>query len=202
MSTPTLIETIKIQEGEVLNLSYHQARCDKSRKALLNIEAPLTLSKSIKAPPKGIWRCRILYHETIKSIEYIPYHPKEITCLKVVSSSLNYAHKYADRSALDSLLQKKDACEDVLIEKDGYVTDTTIANIAFYDGAVWYTPSKPLLEGTMRAKLLDEGLIQTKMIRTGDLENYTQVALMNAMLGFKVLKDVQIEDQEGKIHDY
>lgn len=202
MSTPILLETLKIKEGEVLNLPYHQVRCDKSRKALFKTQTPLNLSSFIHPPSKGTWRCRILYNEAIKSIEYIPYHAKEIKNLRIVSSSLDYRHKYADRSALDALLHTQTKCDDVIIEKNGYLTDTTIANIAFYDGISWYTPAKPLLEGTMRAKLLDEGFLQTRAIRTSDLQNYKQVALMNAMIGFKVLKDVQIEDQEGKIHDY
>jgi len=51
----------------------------------------------------------------------------------------------------------------------------------------WFTPEEPLLQGTMRAKLLDEDFLQTRQIKKSDLKNYTHVALMNAMIGFKVL---------------
>jgi 4-amino-4-deoxychorismate lyase len=40
----------------------------------------------------------------------------------------------------------------------------------------------------MRAKLLDVGFLHTRKIKKEDLKNYTQVALMNAMIGFKILK--------------
>lgn len=202
MSTPTLLETIKIENGKIYNLRYHQARCDESRKALFKTQNTLNLSSFIKTPPFGLWRCRILYEEHIKSIEYIPYIPKETKRLKIVSSSLEYAHKYAKRTTLSSLSESEKNCDDIIIEKKGYLTDTTIANIAFYDGSQWYTPLNPLLKGTMRAKLLDEGFLQKKAISVQDLGDYTQVALMNAMLGFKVLNDVKIEDLQGKIHDY
>jgi len=188
-----LLETIKIEDGEVSNLSYHQARCDESRKALFASTDRLDLSSLIQAPPKGLYRCRILYDEKIYSIEYIPYSPKEIHTLKIVSSDLEYDHKYANRDALNKLLQTYTNADDILIEKEGYLTDTTIANIAFYDGKQWVTPEKPLLKGTMRAKLLDVGFLHTRKIKKEDLKNYTQVALMNAMIGFKILNNFTIK---------
>jgi len=188
-----LLETIKIEDGEVFNLSYHQARCDESRKALFNSTDRLDLSSLIQAPPKGLYRCRILYDNKIHSIEYIPYMPKEIHRLKIVSSDLEYDHKYANRNALNELLQLHTDVDDILIEKHGYLTDTSIANIAFYDGKQWFTPEKPLLKGTMRAKLLDEGFLHTRKIKKEEITDYTHVALMNAMIGFKILNNFTIQ---------
>ena len=82
--------------------------------------------------------------------------------------------------------------DEVIIEKEGYLTDITIANIAFYDGEQWFTPENPLLKGTMRAKLIDEGFLHKREIRKKDLDNYTQVALINAMIGFKILNHFNI----------
>ena len=184
---PLLLETIKIEDGKLSNLSYHQARCDESRKVLFDSKDILELSSLIQAPSKGLYRCRILYAEKIHSIEYIPYSPKEIHRLKIVSSDLKYDHKYANRDTLNKLRQSQPDTDDILIEKEGYLTDTTIANIAFYDGEQWLTPEKPLLKGTMRAKLLDEGFLHTRNIKKEEITDYTHVALMNAMIGFKVL---------------
>jgi 4-amino-4-deoxychorismate lyase len=188
-----LLETIKIEDGEVSNLSYHQARCNESRKALFQSTDKLYLSSLIQAPPKGLYRCRILYNEKIHSIEYIPYNPKEIHRLKIVSSDLEYDHKYANRDTLNQLLQAQPDADEIIIEKEGYLTDTTIANIAFYAGKQWFTPEKPLLKGTMRAKLLDEGLLHTRKIKKEEITDYTHVALMNAMIGFKILNNFSIQ---------
>ena len=188
-----LLETIKIEDGEVSNLSYHQARCDESRKVLFDSKDILDLSSLIQAPSKGLYRCRILYAEKIHSIEYIPYTPKEIHKLKIITSDLVYDHKYANRDALNKLLQAQPDVDDILIEKEGYLTDTTIANIAFYDGEQWFTPEKPLLKGTMRAKLLDEGFLHTRNIKKEEITDYTHVALMNAMIGFKILNNFKIQ---------
>lgn len=189
---PLLLETIKIEEGKIHNLSYHQARCDQSRLMLFGSTDSLDLSLIIDAPQTGLYRCRILYERSLHSIEYIPYKPKEISTLRIVSSTIDYSFKYADRSDLEALLASNKDVDEVIIEKNGYLTDTTIANIAFYDGSQWLTPETPLLKGTMRAKLIDEGFLKTANIKREDLKNYTQVALMNAMIGFRIINTIKI----------
>jgi len=184
---PLLLETIKIENGKVCNLSYHQKRFDRSRKELFTDTMPMDLTDMIEAPGKGLYRCRILYDTQIRSIEYIPYRAKVIQTLKIVPADIDYAYKYADRGAFHTLLQHNPAYDEVIIEKNGFITDTTIANLAFYDGAQWVTPEKSLLQGTIRAKLLDEGFLINSQIQKKDLRKYSYVALMNAMLGFKVL---------------
>ena len=191
-SSSLLLETIKIEDGEVHNLSYHQKRCDKTRKTLFNSTDILNLVDSIEAPKKGLYRCRILYAKTLHSVEYIAYSPKNIHSLKIVKSDINYNFKYADRDTFTDLLTEHNDVDEILIEKDGYLTDTTIANIAFYAEGVWYTPTTPLLKGTMRQKLLDDGFLQERNIKKEDLNQYTQVALMNAMIGFKILNHFNI----------
>ena len=191
-SETLLLETIKCKDGIASNLTYHQKRCNESRKELYHVKDILDL-KSVIIPPKhGLYRCRIVYAKKIHSIEYIPYQEKEIQSIKIVSSSLDYHLKYANRDDLTALLSTQCDVDEILIEKEGYITDTSIANIALYDGEQWVTPTKPLLKGTMRQKLLDEGFLQTRDIKKEELTHYTQVALTNAMLGFKILKNINI----------
>jgi 4-amino-4-deoxychorismate lyase len=185
--TPLLLETIRIEDGVIHNLKYHQQRCNKSRQILFDSHDVLDLFACIEAPKSGLYRCRILYAEHLHSIEYIPYTPKEIHSLKIVSSDIEYSLKYANRDALNALLASNQDVDEVIIEKKGYLSDTTMSNIAFFDGKQWVTPLNPLLEGTMRAKLIDEGFLHPKEIKREELQNYSQVALMNAMIGFKIL---------------
>jgi 4-amino-4-deoxychorismate lyase len=184
---PTLLETIKCEDGIIDNLFYHQKRLDKSRRELFGFEDPLELSSLLKPPSEGLYRCRVLYSKTIESIQYIPYTPKAFNTLQIVSSSLSYEYKYAERSELESLLSAHPHADDVIIEKNGLITDTTIANLAFFDGKKWVTPEDPLLEGTMRAKLIDEGFLHPEIIRSEEISRYEQVSLINAMLGFKII---------------
>ena len=184
---PILLETIKCEDGIIENLPYHQKRLEKSRKELFGLENHLELSTVLEPPVKGLYRCRVLYSKAIESVQYIPYIPKEFNRLQIVSSSLTYHYKYADRSELESLLNAHPHADDIIIEKNGLITDTSIANLAFFDGAKWITPQEPLLEGTMRAKLIDEGFLYPKNIRSEEISHYKQVALINAMLGFKII---------------
>ena len=188
-----LLETIKIEDGTINNLSYHQTRFNTSRKELFNIREEIDLATLIQAPKTGLYRCRIVYDKKVHTVEYIPYVPKEIKKLKIVTSNIEYDYKYANREELNTLRERERDFDEIIIEKEGYLTDITIANIAFYDGDKWVTPSQALLPGTMRAKLLDEGFLHKKEIRKEDLKNYSQIALMNSMIGFKVLNNFTIE---------
>ena len=188
-----LLETIKIENGNIENLSYHQIRFDRSRRELFNITDKIDLASLIKVPDNELYRCRIVYDKEIHTIEYIPYAEKKIQKLKIVTSDINYNYKYADRKALNTLLEKERGFDEIIIEKEGYLTDTTISNIAFYDGNKWFTPAQPLLEGTMREKLLDEGFLHKKEIKKEELKDYSQIALMNSMIGFKILNNFTIK---------
>jgi len=193
-SAPLLLETIKIENGKVFNLHYHQKRFEHSRKILFGIKEKIELSNLITVTPsKGLYRCRIVYNREIQSIEYLPYIPREINTLRIIPAKVEYPYKYLQRDDLDTLLKKNSDVDEILIEKEGLLTDTTISNIAFYDGKTWFTPHKPLLEGTMRAKLIKEGFLKTKDITKKELHLYTQVALINAMIGFKILNHPNIQ---------
>jgi 4-amino-4-deoxychorismate lyase len=95
---------------------------------------------------------------------------------------LDYHLKYADRSALNKLAELRGDCDEILIVKDGQITDTSFSNVVFTDGQQFVTPSSYLLPGTMRAALLQSGAITEAPIRTGDLQQFSHVTLINAML--------------------
>jgi len=193
-NTPLLLETIRIEQGTIYNLPYHQARMNRSREHLFHTFSVIDLVSHLTIPKEsGIFRCRVLYGQEIENIEYLPYTPKEIHSLKIVSSDIQYHYKYADRQKLDNLLAAHPNADEVIIEQDGLLTDTTISNIAFFRDGTWYTPKKPLLEGTMREKFLKQGILYPDNIRKEELESYSHVALINAMLGFKILNKITIE---------
>jgi len=50
--------------------------------------------------------------------------------------------------------------------------------------------------------LIDEDFLQTKDIKKEDLSHFSKVALINAMVGFKVLDDIKIQDLKGNHYDY
>ena len=182
-----LLETLKCLNGKVYHLPYHQQRMDYSRK-VLGYSTPLTLS--LNPPKKGLYRCRVIYDENIIKIEYLAYTQKPIHSLKLISTDINYALKYEDRSEINALIS--DESDEIILVKDGLITDTSIANICCYDGTQWLTPKKPLLKGTTRQRLLDENRIYEADIKKEDILNCEKIALCNAMIDFSIIEDAII----------
>ena len=189
-----LLETIRIKDGKVYNIEYHNRRVDRSRFELFGIDSKIDLRDYI-APPRdnGIFRCRVIYNRSdIVSVEYIPYKKREFKSFMVVESSIEYRYKYANRDELNILKEQYSSYSDIIIKKSGFLTDTSIANIAFFDGDIWVTPRRPLLRGTIREKLIDENKILEKDIKSEDLKHFSHFALMNAMIGFQITKNITI----------
>ncbi len=187
-SISPFLETIKLEGGFFSALSFHQARMDETRAAFFDhpeaLSLPLALMKAGSIPPKGLYRVRVIYRETIESIEFIPYEKREVNSLKLIEADIDYHYKYEKRPELNTLFQQKKKCDDILITQNGFLTDTSIANIALLKEGTWYTPKSPLLKGTKRAALLHHGLIVEADIHQDDLPSYEKVRLFNAMIEF------------------
>lgn len=190
------LETIKIDAGKVWHLEYHQKRYESVLKHF-GVDRYKKLEDFIKPPKKGLYRCRLVYTpEDIKkiSVEYIEYEKKDIKTLKLVyDDEIDYPLKFTDRSELNKLYEKCQDADDILIVKKGYLTDTSIANIALFDGE-WKTPKYPLLKGTTRQRLLDNGKIHEDDIKVQDIGRFSKVALLNAMIDFDIIADENIKD--------
>ena len=181
------IETICIEGGEIQNLSRHNARMNATRKCFFGRVPELKLEHSIHVPENDLrrTRCRVTYGAEILNIEYFPYQIRPVKSLRLIKEdNINYRYKYADRSGLDRLFTQRETADDILIIKNGLLTDTSIANIALWDGRHWYTPTHPLLKGTRRAELLDNGVLIEKNIATEEIKQYQKICLFNAMLHF------------------
>ena len=184
-----LLETLKIVDGEIQHLSYHQKRYENSLKSL-NINPNQSLEELLNPPKEGIFRCRVVYYDKIIKVEYLPYTQTDIDSLALIyCDTINYALKYENREELDMLFTLRGDCDDILIVKNQLLRDTTRANIAFFDGSQWYTPKEPLLYGTTRARLLEAKEIIASSLHVSDLVNFSQIAVMNAMIGFRIVKN-------------
>lgn len=183
-----LIESIRLQNGNFHRLNYHQLRMDRSVEELTGQKNLITLSEELEnynPPETGLYKCRVVYGQTIASVEFIPYEVKPVNRLKMVyDQEVDYAHKYLDRSRLDMLFHQRQGCDDILIVKNGWVTDSSYSNIVFSDGKNWITPSTPLLKGTMRQFLLDTSKIIAAPVRVNHISSFKSFRLINAMLGF------------------
>ena len=182
-----LIETIKVKNGKVYNLDYHSARFNRSRKEIFNTGPSIDLANKITVPEyalQGLFKCRIEYDEQIRNIDFLRYNPRRVRTLRLVEADhIDYSYKYLDRSAIEELVKQNNECDDILMIKDGMITDTSYANIIVRgDDKIWYTPSGYMLRGTKRELLLNEGLIREKDISPASLKRYRELRLINSML--------------------
>lgn len=190
-----LLETIKIENGTALFLDFHTERLNQTRKLLFQCHDTIGLKNYIH-PPDSVetYRCRLIYSKTIETIEYHLYkNNRHFNTLKIIENNeIDYPFKFLNRESLNQLTQLKGAADDILIIKQGWVTDTSLANICFLYQNQWVTPSKPLLKGTTRERLLREQQIVEAEIRLPDLKHFSKIALMNALIGFYVIENVRL----------
>ena len=192
-----LVESIKLKDGVIQNLEFHQSRLNRSMDELFPGAQKIDLLQAISIPEdckSGTFKIRILYLDTVQKIEIEPYQYRSIQSLKVVyHESIDYHLKCTDRQLLDELFAQRGDCDDIIIVKNGLVTDSFATNLLFFDGHRWFTPSTSLLKGTKRQLLLDQGMIAEKEIREEEIRNYQQIGLINAMIEFEEMPVVAVE---------
>ncbi len=180
-----LFETIKLKNGKLYNLSYHNLRFNNARKAYFGVYRKLALEEIITIPAgnqEGIFRCKVTYSPDVEKVEFIPHQPRKVSSLKLVEmENIDYQFKYTNRSQLDKLYSLRGKEDDILIIKNGFITDSYAANALFFDGLKWWTPDTPLLQGTQRERLLHEGKIHELTITPENLQNFKKVGLINAL---------------------
>lgn len=181
-----LLESIYLNNGKFRNLDYHQERMNKSSQTLFGTNSPeLVASLANKIiPSSGLFKVRISYDTIIRSIEFVEYQIKPITSLKLVyDNQISYDHKFSDRVRVEKLLEQRKDADEILIVKNGLITDASYANIIFKKGNRWFTPNTYLLNGVMRQALLNNKSIEVADINQINFREYESCKLINAMLG-------------------
>jgi len=198
-----LLESIRMENGEAGNLVAHQFRMDQSCMHLFGQSSGINLQDLVDESihnrnqynlNNGIFKMRVVYSQQLEEVTFIPYKLPEIQSLKlVIDDEINYAHKFADRQKLEQLMLQRGSCDDIVIVKNGLFTDTSYANLAFFDGNHWFTPDQPLLKGTRRALLILQKKIHLTQIRPAHLRFFKKARLFNAMIRWEDKVDVSVD---------
>lgn len=194
----SFLETIRLENGVFPYLPYHQNRFDRTRKFHFPTQTSIRLAEVLKVPiayERGVYKVSVEYHADIVQESYTPYVIRTVKSLKLIDGKhIDYKYKYADRSAINALFAKRGECDDILMVKDGRLTDTSYANIILYDGQFWYTPATPLMQGTCRARLIEEGKVLPTDIYVEHLKDFQEIRLINAMMSFEEGPKVAVSD--------
>ncbi len=187
-----LLETFRVENGKVEHLSYHQTRVDRSFKDLYQIENGFSLIdyfNHLKLPAVGLFRGRLLYEEEVKSFELLPYQENKIKSFSLCEiGEYDYTYKWADRTYFSMQKKLHPESDEIIFYSKNLIQDCCIANLAFFKNGSWFTPKSPLLEGTTRARLIDDQKIQECDIFLDELLAYERICLIN------VFRDLSIEN--------
>jgi 4-amino-4-deoxychorismate lyase len=181
------IETLCIQDGNPMHLFWHQARVDLTFRLCMSYAKPFSieavLEKQTDIPSSGKIKCTIEYGPDDHLVRWAMYEPKLIRTLKLVEipNGFDYRFKYADRSMIDRLYAWRDDADDILMTRDGWITDTSYANIAFLKNDRWYTPAQPLLAGTTWKRLIAAGILIPRPIHRDEFDSFESWRVFNAM---------------------
>jgi 4-amino-4-deoxychorismate lyase len=163
---------------------------------VFGIEKKICLEEIIDLPAnltEERYKCRVTVSPESMNVDIAPYIQREIKTLKVVhDNDIDYSYKSENRQQLNSAFEKRNGCDDIIIIKNGCVTDSWAANIILFDGHDWITPDTPLLEGVQREYLLSQNLIKLQRVLITDLPSFQKIRLINAMINFERASEINI----------
>ncbi len=188
-------ETIRYVNGVLENLSYHQARINRTVSALggktyIQLDKIQLVHDSEK---DIVYKIKCLYNlEGAYYIEKAVYHKKTIQTVSIHQAALEeYQYKYTNRNWLNEAL-KNAGTDEMIILPNNMIKDGNYANLVFFNGSEWHTPFHPLLLGTHRARLIDQNKIIEKDITISDLSSYTKLKFINAMMLWEESPEIEI----------
>ena len=181
----TFLETICINSGMLLNKEAHLLRMEQTAQHFGFSTPPLPALETLLPPnlKNEKVKCRILYGKSIEEITFEKYAVRPVASLKLIEKpDVDYTFKFANRCCLEKLLSLKYPCDEILITKNGCITDTSYSNVVFKKANEFFTPDTFLLNGTKRQQLLRQGRIKEQRITTENIRHFEAVYLINAMM--------------------
>lgn len=178
-----LFETIRVLDGVAERVTLHRERAERScGRALPQLESAVAMALEA-LPRRGEFRLHLSYDaDGVASMTAVPYRLRRLRRLRAVEAEVDYSLKSEDRRALESLRQRCDDADEVLILRGGWVTDTTFSNVLLGEPGHWICPTHFLLRGTRRESLLRAGSVELRPLRAEDLHRFRFITLINAML--------------------
>lgn len=192
------LESIRLEKHQLHFLPEHEDRFRRTQqdnwgKVLYQDLDRIIMENTALPKDHQKYKCRLVYSENGLQLNFIPYQPRAIKDLKIVEADrLEYSYKSTDRSKLDELTKDLPKETEILIFKNGLLTDSSFSNLALFNGHQWDTPERPLLNGVHRSYLLKTGILRLAKITLPDLQSYQRIRLINAMMDWHETWELQI----------
>ena len=190
-------ESIRVKDGIAENLGFHQLRVNRTLKAfdasILSIDLA-SIVQELVLPAAGLFKLKISYdlNGNYQSV-FTPYQYKQIQNFALVDiKGQSYDYKFSNRDWINEALTLSGK-DEIIMHDGGLMKDCSYTNIVFFDGVDWVTPTAPLLEGTQRAKLIKEGIIQPKALYVQDMPGFKKFKCINAMMDWDTALEYEID---------
>lgn len=106
-------------------------------------------------------------------------------------------HKTTHREVYEKATRQVPAhCEAILVNREGCVTESAIANVVYKMNGTLFTPpvGDGLLPGTLRTKLVSSGVLTERSLPVLEIPKVERWYLLNALRGWR---DAELVDPEG-----
>ena len=192
-------ESIKLLDGKLHLLDLHSERLNRTRKAFFENINDVDLEKELMIPcekQNGLYKVKVVYAKYLESVVFDDYTIKEHRKIRLLEKpDIQYDFKFLDRKSLTEDFSSDAEFDDIIFLKNGFLTDATYSNLAFFDGKTWFTPKSCLLAGVKRKFFLESGIIVEKKILKEEIKDFQKIAFINAMRDFeKMYTFVQKDD--------
>ena len=194
-----LLETLRLDEGEFVDLEAHLARMDDAARHFA-FASPLASARAALAALRvahasGCWRVRLLADRAgvarAQAFELAPTPEPvrvQLAIRPLVGSDGEFVRfKTTHRAHYDAFAPTDDGVFDTLLwNEHGELTEFTRGNVALRIDGRWLTPAlrSGLLPGVARARLLREGAIAEATLTRDDLERSDRLAFFNSLRGW------------------
>ena len=178
------IESICFKENRYQLLDLHQERINATFSQFFPKHLPIELRDLLPELSGNEKRkVRLVYDASQYKVQVQPYNQKKIDALKLIADDkIHYPYKFENRDQINRLLNQCPDFDDIIIIVDDCITESSYANLIFWNGQRWITPATYLLNGVKRQHLLNNNEIFESIIHPEDIALFEKVSLINAML--------------------
>ncbi|MGI9256811.1 MAG: hypothetical protein ACR2PY_07750, partial [Salinispira sp.] len=136
-------------------------------------------------PEQHTWRCRMIYEGNgkISSITAEPFTPRTLKTIGIIDiPTACYPLKYSDRRVFDDLRKRFPRCDEIIITKNGFLSDGTFTNVYLRSpDNILLTPNTHLLAGCRRERLIRDGLLHPRTLHWRDIKPGWLIGFINAL---------------------
>ncbi len=194
-----LLETLRLEHGSYKLLEQHLQRLSSSAKyfdiPLAPNEIRALLDQHAREYGAEARRVRLLVAENgAARVASQPLPAPSVAPLKVALAhepvrreNIWLAHKTTNRRVYEALRAAQPDYDEILLwNESGELTEFVTGNLVVeLDGQLWTPPREcGLLAGTLRATLIERGIIRERTLRLADLERSTRFWLINSVRGW------------------